>query len=211
MYRVQPFANTNRNYWIFQYLNLQQTMSEYAESPNETAERPVNENVASTSASQPTDEQTSSQTYTKSSKLPDHIEDMKAVGNELMEKDKYWEAINQYTDCINAIPKHPVFYLNRATAYMRRNWYGDLYAGLKDCEMALQLDPTYAKAHFRMTRALFELGFVDDANQCLSELKRRFPADTNNKQTKMLADDIQSNLDVSRLLKHFNHTHTQRL
>lgn len=122
---------------------------------------------------------------------------MKSSGNEFMENEKYLQAVNQYTDCIGLIPNHPVFYLNRATAYMRRNWYGDLYAGLKDCETALQLDPNYAKAHFRMTRALVELGFIAEANQCLIELKKRFPADTNNKQTKMLTEDIQSHLEVS--------------
>lgn len=142
--------------------------------------------------------------YTKSSKLPKHVEEMKASGNDFMENKKYLQAINQYTDCIGLIPNHPVFYLNRATAYIQRNWYGDMYAALKDCETALHLDPTYAKAHFRMTRVLIELGFITEANQCLIELKRRFPADTNNKQTNKLTEDIQSHLEVTKIVGPMN-------
>lgn len=79
---------------------------------------------------------------------------------------------------------------------MRRNWHGDLYAALKDCEIALKLDPTYMKAHFRMTRALYELGFWNEAYHSLCELKRRFPGDTNNKQTNKLTNDIETSMKV---------------
>lgn len=134
--------------------------------------------------------------YTKLSKLPQHIDEMKRSGNEFMENEKYLQAINQYSECIKLMPKHPVFYLNRATAYMRRNWFGDVYSALRDCQQALRLDPTYVKAHFRLARALFELGFVVEASECLDELKKRFPNDATNKQIQLLAQDIQSHMEV---------------
>lgn len=156
----------------------------------ETApEMPSTSSLTSSSSS-------SKMTYTKSSKLPQHIHEMKRSGNEFMENEKYLQAINQYGECIKRIPNHPVFYLNRATAYMRRNWYGDMYAGLRDCQQALQLDPTYVKAHFRLARALFELGFVMEASDCLDELKKRFPDDANNKQIQLLSQDIKGYLEV---------------
>lgn len=135
-------------------------------------------------------------TYTKLSKLPKHIDEMKRSGNEFMENEKYLQAINQYSECIKLLPKHPVFYLNRATAYMRRNWFGDVYSALRDCQQALRLDPTYVKAHFRLARALFELGFAVEASECLDELKKRFPNDATNKQIQLLAQDIQSHMEV---------------
>lgn len=58
-------------------------------------------------------------TYTKLSKLPKHIDEIKRSGNDFMENEKYLQAINQYSECIKLLPNHPVFYLNRATAYMR--------------------------------------------------------------------------------------------
>lgn len=136
-------------------------------------------------------ESSTSTGYNKSTKLPEHVEAIKRMGNDFLENEKYLKAIYQYTTSINIIPNHPVFYLNRATAYMRRNWYGDIYAGLRDCHKALKLDPSYVKAHFRLARALFELGFVDEASHCLDELKNRFPSHANNNTVAMLTKEIQ--------------------
>lgn len=129
--------------------------------------------------------------FDRTTKLPDHIEALKRNGNDFLENEKYLAAIYQYTMAIDLLPNHPVAYLNRATAYMRRNWYGDVYAGLRDCQTALKLDPTYVKAHFRLARALFELGYVDEANDCLQELKKRFPTHATNNGVQMLTKDIQ--------------------
>lgn len=136
-------------------------------------------------------------TYTKSSKLPESVDARKRAGNDFLENEKYLQAIDEYTTAISIIPNHPVFYLNRATAYMRRNWFGDIYAGLRDCQTALKLDPTYVKAHFRLARALFELGYVVEASECLDELKKRFPSHSNNNGVAMLTKDIQNNIEVS--------------
>lgn len=148
----------------------------------------------STSSSMRKDE-TTPITYTKSSMLPIHLEEMKRSGNDFMENEKYLQAINQYTECIKIAPNYPVFYLNRATAFMRRNFYGDMYAGLRDCQQALKLDPTYQKSAFRLARALFGLDFVTEASECLDEFKKRFPNDANNKQINLLSQEIQSQLD----------------
>lgn len=166
---------------------------------NDSSEPPVDSNSTESACETPSTSCLSSSskvTYTKLSKLPKHVDEMKRSGNEFMENEKYLQAINQYSECIKKLPNHPVFYLNRATAYMRRNWYGDMYAGLRDCQQALRLDPTYVKAHFRLARALYELGFVMEASECLDELKKRFPNDANNKQIQLLSQDIKSHLEV---------------
>lgn len=124
-------------------------------------------------------------------KLPAHVESIKKAGNDFLENEKYLQAIYQYSDAINCTTEYPVLYLNRATALMRRKWYGDIYAGLRDCHVALNLDPTYVKAHFRLARSLLELGLVDEAKECLEELKIRYPSHAANSGVNMLKKDIE--------------------
>lgn len=179
----------------FQYLSMPQfnkTVDSSEEYNSECLGAEINElQSKSPSTSQKVN------SYTKWSELPKFVDEIKRSGNEFMENEKYLQAINQYSECIKLLPTHPVFYLNRATAYMRRNWFGDVYSSLRDCQQALRLDPTYVKAHFRLARALFELGFVMEASECLDELKKRFPNDASNKQIQLLAQDIQNHIEVN--------------
>lgn len=125
---------------------------------------------------------------------PSTIDTEKRRGNEFLEAKKYLQAVDQYTLAILKEPNCPVLYLNRATALMRRAWYGDVYAALKDCHTALKLDPTYIKAHFRLARALLDLNHVQEASKCLEELKVRFPSHANNHGVMMLRRDIDSEI-----------------
>lgn len=118
------------------------------------------------------------------------IEAIKAIGNEFLENEKYIQAIRKYSEAIQITPKNPVLYLNRATALMRRKYLGDFYEALRDCHHALQLDSHYIKAHFRLSRALFEIDQLSMSHDCLQELKRRFPSYDSNQSVKMLEKDI---------------------
>lgn len=120
------------------------------------------------------------------------IDLLKKTGNHLLQNEKYFTAINEYTAAIALDPNYPALYLNRANALMRRNWYGDMYEALRDCRRALNLDPFYVKAQFRMARALNEMGFVKEAEDCLKEMKLRFPEQYNlpNKGIMLLSKDI---------------------
>lgn len=126
---------------------------------------------------------------TKSAKH-EKVEVIKASGNEFLENEKYIQAIRKYTEAIQLMPNNSVLYLNRATALMRRKYLGDCYEALRDCHRALNLDSHYVKAHFRLARALFEINQLTLSNDCLQELKRRFPSHSTDQSVTMLEADI---------------------
>lgn len=68
----------------------------------------------------------------------------------------------------------------------------------RDCNSALALDPHYVKAHFRLARALLELGYVTESSKCLNELKKRFPKQANDNGVKALMKDISIALDSEK-------------
>lgn len=115
---------------------------------------------------------------------------LKKEGNRLLSDEKFLQAITQYTAAIRLAPSYPVLYLNRATALMRRNWNGDDYAALRDCFMAVSLDPGYVKAHFRLARALLKLGYRDEAMLALDTLVKQFPDYKDHQGVVMLRKDI---------------------
>lgn len=120
--------------------------------------------------------------------------ELKTSGNEFLENENYIQAIRKYTEAIQIAPHNPVLYLNRATALMRRKYLGDVYEALRDCHRALYLDPHYIKAHFRLSRSLFEINQLTLSNDCLRELKKRFPSHECDQSVKMLEQDINQAL-----------------
>lgn len=126
--------------------------------------------------------------------MSEKVDEIKSSGNEFLENENYIQAIRAYTEAIRLAPKNPILYLNRATALMRRKYLGDYYEALKDCHRALQLDPHYIKAHFRLARSLNEMSQFTLSNDCLQELKKRFPSYENDQSVKMLQLDINEKL-----------------
>uniref|UniRef100_A0A182JVP5 WD and tetratricopeptide repeats protein 1 n=1 Tax=Anopheles christyi TaxID=43041 RepID=A0A182JVP5_9DIPT len=133
-------------------------------------------------------------------KFPPDVEQLKKEGNASLEKEQYLQAINKYTQAIQKVNGKDcaILYLNRATALMKRNWYGDVYAAVRDCHTALRLDPHYVKAHFRLARALLKLDKLKEAQICLEELVRRFPSYAKNPGVLMLEKDIGLEMDKVR-------------
>jgi WD and tetratricopeptide repeat-containing protein 1 len=126
--------------------------------------------------------------------LPPNVEAIKQRANNVFEKQEYAKAILLYNEAIALAPLSPVLYGNRAAAYMKRNWDGDLYAALRDCHSAIQLDPDHLKAHFRLAKCLFELSWRNEAQECLNAFKSKFPEYANSQACSHLDKDIKAAL-----------------
>ncbi|XP_036150453.1 WD and tetratricopeptide repeats protein 1 isoform X4 [Monomorium pharaonis] len=130
--------------------------------------------------------------------LPPHVEEIKRLANEGFEHQKYSLAINLYNKAISYCPTAAVLFANRAAAYMKRAWDGDIYAALRDCKTTLLLDPEHVKAHFRLVRCLFDLNRSIEADKMLTSFQQKFPEYASNSACRALKMDIKEAIDVGK-------------
>ena len=71
---------------------------------------------------------------------------------------------------------------------------GDIYGALRDCQTAIQLDPTHSKAYYRQAKCLFELQWMEEASLCIETFKEKFSEQSNSYSLKMLERDIEQHL-----------------
>ncbi|KAG7197011.1 hypothetical protein KM043_017547 [Ampulex compressa] len=130
--------------------------------------------------------------------LPQHIEELKYQANEGFNQQKYTLAINLYNKAISSYPASAVLFANRAAAYMKRAWDGDIYAALRDCQTTLILDPEHVKAYFRLARCLFNLNRSIEAEKVIRAFQQKFPEYASNSACKALRMDIKEAVDSGR-------------
>ena len=99
---------------------------------------------------------------------------LKMEANQEYEADRYTNAINLYNQAL-AIQMHPILLGNRAAAYLKRMWNGDIYSALLDVYHVILLDTNHIKAHLRMIKCLTELKWVDEAVDFVVIFKEKFP------------------------------------
>ncbi|XP_064474167.1 WD and tetratricopeptide repeats protein 1-like [Ornithodoros turicata] len=124
--------------------------------------------------------------------LPPRVEEIKCRANDKFGQQQYTLAINLYNEAIHIVPDSPVLYCNRAAAYMKRLWDGDMYAALRDCHVSLQLEQDYVKAHLRLARCLYELRWTKEALECLQAFKLKFPDHALGQTCQALDRDIKA-------------------
>ncbi len=86
--------------------------------------------------------------------LSGRVEQIKLEANAEFESGNYCAAIRLYNRAL-LLCAHPTLYGNRAAAYMKRAWSGDMYAALRDCLAALAADPHHLKAGLEKNPVFF--------------------------------------------------------
>uniref|UniRef100_H2ZN13 Anaphase-promoting complex subunit 4 WD40 domain-containing protein n=1 Tax=Ciona savignyi TaxID=51511 RepID=H2ZN13_CIOSA len=162
-------------------------------SSEQSIYNPVNETIrVATSTQSLQHNKPTSSTVEEAIPLPPAVEKLKLKANNLFAKQQFSASILVYSAALKLEPKRAVLYGNRAAAYIKRNWDGDVYAALRDCHTALFCNPNHVKAKFRLARCLYELHWLTEAQECLRDLKEKFPDFRNNRALVALERDVKS-------------------
>ncbi|KAE8731265.1 hypothetical protein F3Y22_tig00002840pilonHSYRG00878 [Hibiscus syriacus] len=87
-------------------------------------------------------------------------EALKMMGNEAYNQGRFEEALTLYERAICLDPKKATYYCNKSAALLR---LGHAIEAVVECKEAIQLDPTYCRAHHRLATIYLRLGEVKEA------------------------------------------------
>jgi len=104
---------------------------------------------------------------------PEIAEEEKQKGNELFKAGDFSNAIKRYSEAIRRNPKDPKIYSNRAACYTKLMSF-DL--ALKDCDMCIELEPTFVKAYLRKAKACQAMG---QTSKAMSAFEKALEIDPN--------------------------------
>ena len=88
---------------------------------------------------------------------------LKEEGNELYRNEEYQLAIDKFSEGIS-LDRNKALFCNRSLSHAA---LGEWQASIDDANAALELDPKYAKAHFRLVKAFMELRAHRECRQYL--------------------------------------------
>lgn len=111
-------------------------------------------------------------------------EALKTEANLAMNDGRHTQALHLYTRAIECNPRNPVYYCNRAAAKCRMN---DHTAAVRDCNIAIQLDPRYCKAYGRLGLAYWGLERYVLAVECYKKAHQLEPDN----------EEFKNNLDLA--------------
>ncbi|KAI0978687.1 hypothetical protein GJ496_007039 [Pomphorhynchus laevis] len=115
---------------------------------------------------------------------------------------QYSEAITEYNQALSLFPNSSIALSNRAAAYIKRSWKGDIYQALRDCQQALQINAecytsrgkvspfSDVKAFFRTIKCLYELKWIDEARLSIDTFRANFPSLARSQMCESLHCDI---------------------
>ncbi|KAL6929529.1 hypothetical protein ACO0SA_000932 [Hanseniaspora valbyensis] len=87
-------------------------------------------------------------------------EELKAEGNKYMGTKNFRKAIELYTSAIELNPANPIYYSNRAAAFISSKDYD---SAVVDAEKAIELNGKYSKAYTRLGSAKMSLDLPEEA------------------------------------------------
>ena len=125
----------------------------------------------------------------KPKEMPPEAERIRLQANSDFFKAKYSQSITNYNLAIEKYG-YSIFYGNRAAAYMKRKWDGDIYAALRDCYHVLTVEPSDVKAHLRLCRCLLEMKSPHQAQKCLDLFKNCCPDQAQSSDCQVVEKEI---------------------
>ena len=95
-------------------------------------------------------------------------ESIKEQGNKAFMTGDYISAIKHYTVAIEITLETPsaIYYANRANAHLELQNYEECIA---DCNMAIQIDPTFHKSFYRRAKALWRQDKLQEAADSIKQ------------------------------------------
>ncbi|XP_037079395.1 WD and tetratricopeptide repeats protein 1-like [Pollicipes pollicipes] len=123
--------------------------------------------------------------------LPARLDELRQEANRCHQQQHFSQAIQLNSRAIRLRDNVPNFYSNRAAAFMKRAWNGDIYAALRDCQRTLALQPGHMKAGFRLCWCLLELGHLREAAQAVTAFRRRHPQQAASHAVRILERDLK--------------------
>ena len=100
--------------------------------------------------------------------------ELKDKGNEQLLKGHFLEAIGIYSEALEYAPTNAVILSNRAQAYIKVENYG---LAMNDATVAMESDPTYAKAYYRRGSAQYALTHYKEARKDFRKVCQLKPKD----------------------------------
>eukprot|EP00252_Welwitschia_mirabilis_P016486 TRINITY_DN3635_c0_g1_i1.p1 TRINITY_DN3635_c0_g1~~TRINITY_DN3635_c0_g1_i1.p1 ORF type:complete len:902 (-),score=141.50 TRINITY_DN3635_c0_g1_i1:572-3277(-) len=89
-------------------------------------------------------------------------EEVKNAGNDFYKKGHFTEALTLYDRAISLCPAHAPYRSNRAAALTGLGRFSD---AVQECQEAIKLDPSFARAHHRLGSLYLKLGQVENARR----------------------------------------------
>lgn len=93
-------------------------------------------------------------------------EELKNKGNDFMIKENFEEALKDYNKAVELDGNKAAIFCNRSACYIKLGEYDN---ALRDCQIAAQLEPSYAKAYARMGLAYSCQNQTVDAILCFKK------------------------------------------
>ncbi|KAF9992639.1 hypothetical protein BGZ80_004734 [Entomortierella chlamydospora] len=119
-------------------------------------------------------------------------EQIKAQANQEYKVANYGVAIDLYSQCIKLEPSNATYYGNRSAALMMIKKYAD---AAKDCQTAVQLDPSFVKGYLRGAKCQMQLGNINESIRLYTKTLEMEPKNTQAANELAQVNRLQSQID----------------
>jgi tetratricopeptide (TPR) repeat protein len=125
------------------------------------------------------------------------LEDLKAKGNEALQKKDFTSAVKFYSEGIELDPSNHVFFSNRSAAYLALN---NFQKALEDADQTLKINPDFTRGYLRKAQALFYLNKFEECSAISSKGLEKEPQNT---QLVKLLKDSEDELKKKGMIRIF--------